>query len=61
MLKQALSGLDVAEWRGAIDYEIGQLEKLGECWDERSQSTSATESKHATTSGRSANERSISQ
>lgn len=28
-LQQALSGPDAAEWQEAIDYEIGQLEKLG--------------------------------
>jgi len=28
-LKQALNGPDAAEWQEAIDYEIGQLEKLG--------------------------------
>jgi hypothetical protein len=29
MLKEALNGPDGAEWQTAIDYEIGQLEKLG--------------------------------
>jgi hypothetical protein len=29
MLKEALNGPDRAEWQTAIDYEIGQLEKLG--------------------------------
>jgi hypothetical protein len=28
-LKEALNGPDGAEWQTAIDYEIGQLEKLG--------------------------------
>jgi hypothetical protein len=28
MLKEALSGPDGEEWQAAIDYEIGQLEKL---------------------------------
>src|SRR5258706_12298104 len=28
-LKEALSGPDAQEWQAAIDYEIGQLEKLG--------------------------------
>jgi hypothetical protein len=28
MLKEALSGPDGAEWKAAVDYEIGQLEKL---------------------------------
>jgi hypothetical protein len=28
-LKQALNGPDAAEWQEALDYEIGQLEKLG--------------------------------
>jgi hypothetical protein len=28
-LKEALKGPDRAEWQTAIDYEIGQLEKLG--------------------------------
>jgi transposase InsO family protein len=31
-LKQALSGPDAAEWQEAIDYELGQLEKL-RTWD----------------------------
>jgi hypothetical protein len=29
MLKEMLNGPDGAEWQAAIDYEIGQLEKLG--------------------------------
>jgi hypothetical protein len=29
MLKEVLSGPDGAEWQAAIDYQIGQLEKLG--------------------------------
>jgi hypothetical protein len=29
MLKEVLNGLDGAEWQAAIDYQIGQLEKLG--------------------------------
>lgn len=29
MLKEALSGLDAEEWQEAIDYEIGQLKRLG--------------------------------
>jgi hypothetical protein len=28
-LKEALNGPDRGEWQTAIDYEIGQLEKLG--------------------------------
>src|SRR5882762_5320527 len=31
-LKEVLSGPDVQEWQAAIDYEIGQLEKLG-AWE----------------------------
>jgi hypothetical protein len=31
-LKEVLNGPDGAEWQTAIDYEIGQLEKLGVWW-----------------------------
>ena len=32
ILKEALNGPDVSEWQDAINYEIGQLEKLG-AWE----------------------------
>jgi hypothetical protein len=32
ILKEALKRPDGAEWQAAIDYEIGQLEKLGIQW-----------------------------